>query len=163
MQLEGELDPANCLIDRYMQMLDGNVLEWVPWEEAPRRDQEITHQSSRKKWMADSSGVVKERAVRVGPHADVSSALRISWALQRRGLALEIAGLMDWESHEKLRLKLLGALTREAPDPRYAPASLDQVRQADKECWRLLSKKCRASLRPASAMDPLPLVAAMDE
>ena len=163
LMLEGELDPANCVVDRFVQMLEDNVVEWVPWDEVPKRDQELTTGQVKRKWLADNLGMVREKAVKVDPAADTSSALRISWALQRRGLSLELAGLMNFEAHEKLRNKLLGALTRDVPDDRYAAASIEQVRNADKEAWRLMSKKCRLGLKAATAADPPPMQAALDE
>ena len=123
----------------------------------------MTSAPTKRKWVADNLGAVKERAVKVDPSADTSSALRISWALTRRGLALELAGLMNFESHERLKLKLLMALTRDPPDERFGAATVEQVRTADKEAWRLLSKKCSGSLHAASPADPTPLEVALGE
>lgn len=155
--VEGDLDPANCVIDRFVQQVEDNVVEWVPWEEAPKRDQELASAPGKRRWMADATGAVKEKNIRHEVHADVGSALRVSWALQRRGLAAEVAGLMSFEAHELLRNRLLAALTADPMDPRFAAPSLEQVRNADKEAWRQMAKRCRAGVRPRSAADPLPM------
>ena len=152
-----ELEPANSLIDRFVQMCEDNTFTWVPWEEAPKRDQEITSQPGKRKWGPDSEGTVKERVVKDPVSADVSSALKISWALQRRGLAMDIAGVMSYEQHELIRAKLFEALTREVPDAqRYAPPDLADLRAADKEIWKKMSQACAKGIRPASAADPMP-------
>ena len=161
--VEGDLDPANCTIDRFVQQVDDNVVEWVPWEEAPKRDQELASAPGKRKWMADSSGVVREKVSKTEIHADVSSALRVSWALQRRGIAAEVAGLMSFEAHEKLRLRLSAALTSEPSDSRFAAPSMEQIKNADKEAWRQTAKKCRTGDRPQSALDPLPMDVAISE
>ena len=54
-------------------------------------------------------------------------------------------------------MRLRPARTQDAPYPRHAPASLDQVRAADSECWRCMAKPCQSGTRPASVGDPLPL------
>ena len=160
--VEGDLEPANCVIDRFCQMLDEGVLEYVAWEDVPKREQELAAAPAKRKWAADAAGVVREKVVRVDPAADVSSALRVSWALQRRGVALELAGLMGYEVHERIRNKLMTALTRESPDPRYATASLDQLRAADKEIWKQLSNQARGKLRANTPADAPPLEALVD-
>jgi hypothetical protein len=161
--VEGDLEPANCTIDRFVQQVDDNLVEWVPWEEAPKRDQELASAPGKRKWMADASGIVREKNIRAEIQADVSSALRVSWALQRRGIAAEVAGLMSFEAHEKLRLRLMGALTNDPSDPRFAAPSMEQIKNADKEAWRQMAKKCRTGVRPQSSLDPLPMDIAIGE
>ena len=162
LRVEGELDPANVVVDRFVAMVDDNTIEWVPWEEVAKRDQEITTRPGQKRWGPDAHGVVKEKTVKNEVHADVGSALKISWALQRRGIAAEVAGLMTFEAHEKIKAHLLTALTREVPDSRFSPPSLEAIRMADKEIWKKLSVACREGVRPASALDPLPADLAVD-
>jgi len=47
-RMEGELEPANFLIDRYMQLAEDGQIEWVPWEECPKREQELQQGRGRK-------------------------------------------------------------------------------------------------------------------
>ena len=160
--LEADLEPANCVIDRVIQMLEEGVLEYVAWEDLPKRDQELATAPSKKRWAPDGGGIVKEQSVRAQPVADISTSLRISLALQRRGYAMELGGLMSCEVHEKIRAKLIGALMRESPDERYSPASLDQVRAADREIWKMLSRQAKGKLRAPSSVDRPPLEALVD-
>ncbi len=155
--MEGDLEPSNALIDRFVQMVDENTLTWVPWEEATKRDQELNSTQSRKKWVADANGVVKEKTVKDEFKADVSSALKISWALQRRGLAMEVAGLMSFEKHELITAKLIKAYTKETPDDRYEQPSMEMLRGADREIWKQLSRLSASGVRPPSIADPPPL------
>ena len=72
-QLDGDLEPANCLIDRVIQMIEEGVLEYIAWEDSPKRDQELAVAPSRKRWAADNGGVVKEQTIRVQPTTGVGS------------------------------------------------------------------------------------------
>ena len=76
---------------------------------------------------------------------------------------MEIAGLLQFETHEKIRKKFLDSLSRDSPDPRYASASLDQIRAADREVWRLLQRKCRLNFRPSTCGEDTILDQCMDE
>eukprot|EP00959_Pyramimonas_sp_CCMP1952_P183144 3829193-Pyramimonas_sp.AAC.1 len=69
---------------------------------------------------------------------------------------MEVAGLMTFEGHELLRNKLLAALTREVPDDRCEPPTLDTLRTADKEVWKKMSRLCASGVRPATVRDQLP-------
>ena len=155
--MEGELEPANVLIDRFIQMADDGIVEWVPWEECPKRDQELRSARGKKRWMADASGIVKEKETPKDVTTDTSSVIRIQWAMRRRGLALDVAGLMSYEAHDLLVDKLVGAVTGEAIDSRYAVPSLQQAHSADKEVWRQLQKATRVGLRGAPIGAPRPL------
>jgi len=156
-KMEGELEPANVLIDRFIQMADDGIVEWVPWEECPKRDQELRSARGKKRWMADASGIVKEKETPKDVTTDTSSVIRIQWAMRRRGLALDVAGLMSYEAHDLLVDKLVGAVTGEAIDSRYAVPSLQQAHSADKEVWRQLQKATRVGLRGAPIGAPRPL------
>ena len=161
--LEGELEPANSLIDRLVQQVEDGHLEYVAWEDCPKRDQELSHGRSKKRWSVDSTKTVREVEYKEEPKADTTSGLKLSWALQRRGLAMEIAGLLQFETHEKIRSKFLDSPSRDSPDPRYASASLDQIRAADREVWRLLQRKCRLNFRPSTCGEDTILDHCMDE
>ena len=89
--------------------------------------------------------------------ADVTSALKVSWALQRRGLAMEIAGFMTYECHELIRAKLLDALTREVPSEQYEQPTLEILRSADKEIWKQMARMCDKGIRATTPRDPLPV------
>ena len=76
---------------------------------------------------------------------------------------MELAGLMSYESHELLRAKLLAALTKDPPDPRYSSLSVEHIRAADKEAFRMLAKTLRSGVKPLSPADPPPANKAVEE
>ena len=141
-----------------MQLADDAQIEWVPWEECPKREQELQQQGrGRERWMADASGVVKEKEVPADTRADVSTALRLQWALKRRGLALDIAGILSYDVHDELVDKLIESISGDTFDPRYAPPSMAQARAADREIWKQMQRAMRGGFAPAPAGVPRPL------
>lgn len=157
LRFEGELDVSDQLITECVGMADRDRLRYIAWEQCTKRELEVLGVKKDDTWQKDpgtgflkpvaSAGVGSERS------ADLSSDLKLDFALKRRGLALAMADLMDWDSHEKLRDDLIGSFTR-APPPGYARTSLQQVRRADEVAFGLLAKwategiKRRAGVRP---------------
>ena len=147
--LEGELEPAHGLVDTAAQMLDDGVLKYIEWADCPKRSVEVLGQKKDKTWKADSGGIVRETSSDVACKADISTDLRLKYALQRRGLAFDMANLMAFKSHEALVTLLLSEYMRDPP-PGYAKVSLAQVQRADREIFRRLAEmtRCGLQLRP---------------
>ena len=165
LKIEGDKDPADCIINRLMQMSDENLLAWLPWECCPTFAQELEAKKARqmrKQWMPDATGAIRERTLKIEPEADLSTHYKVSLALTRRGLAAEIAGVMAFETHEKLVEKLVVHFTETPSDTRYAAPSLLQLQDADKVAWRLLGQACRKGIRPRGGSATLPVDDAMD-
>ena len=58
---------------------------------------------------------------------------------------------MHLEVHQKIQQRWLAELTGSSPDPAYNPPTLDQVKRADVELWRLLAERTElAGIRPGS-------------
>ena len=67
-------------------------------------------------WSTDSRGFLKcESSDATQQVADTASDYNLDLALRRRGLAFEMADLMGWEAHEKLRNELMSSLSRLPP------------------------------------------------
>ena len=82
---------------------------------------------------------------------DVSTHWGMDKALQRRSLALEMSGLVSYETHERLRLRLMRALTEPTFDAAYAAPSVSRVQAADEYLWQRVSFLCA---RGVKANDP---------
>ena len=66
-------------------------------------------------WAVDSQGIIKEKSHTKSDPADLSSDLKVAYALRRRGLAFEMADIMSCEVHEKLVDQLLAAFMKDPP------------------------------------------------
>ena len=159
--MEKALEPADYLIDKFFNMADQNRAEWVPWEHCPPRSKELGAGPGKKKWLPDGSGVVRERTLRKEPTASVTTAMDMCLALQRRGLAAEIAGVLSYEKHELLRNRLMCAISDEEVDARYERVSIEQACKADRRAWELLSRACSKGIKPVGGA--LPLDTAMEK
>ena len=68
--------------------------------------------------MPDVHGVVKEPTLGMEVKIAVSNVTDLDLALKRRGIALEVVGLMSYEMHDLLRQGFVGALDADSLDAR---------------------------------------------
>jgi hypothetical protein len=160
--LRGELDVSNRLLDLIVSIHEENTLRYIAWQDCTKREMELNGQKRDLYWAADSHGILKEKSLVKSDPADLSSDLRIAFALRRRGLAFEMADIMSYETHEKLTDQLLAAYMKD-PLPGYARVSVNQLVRADQEVFRQLAtrtafgiKRVGTEKRPCD--ESLPLV-----
>ncbi len=147
LKLEGELDVSNRLIDTCVEIYEDNVLRYVAWEECTKLEMELQGKKKDKVWVPDASGTIREKRTEVGsPSADISSDLRLRFALTRRGLALDMGDVLTFEVHELLAEILIAAYMKEPP-PGFGRVTLDQIRLADLEAWRLMAVGSRKGIK----------------
>ena len=90
-------EPSHKLVDTYVQMYEDDVLRFVPWNELTERSQEVLDEE----WL--QNGFTKAKALETDLKANLTSNFRFVFALQWRGLAMEIAGLCQYEVHQAVR------------------------------------------------------------
>ena len=88
------------------------------------------------------------------PIEDVHSVMDLNLALQRRGIALEIAGVMSYEAHDLIRNRLVTPLSEPPADDRYSKISMQQVMTADRKAWEMLASECALGIRPVWGQAP---------
>ena len=74
--------------------------------------------------------------------ASYKTDLLLKSTLQRRGLALDMAGVMSYEVHDRLITFLFDEYMR-IPHEGYAKTTVDQLHNADREIWSRLAKLFR--------------------
>ena len=150
-QTAGEHEPAGKLVDRIFTGVKTLNLPYVPWSVCLSRTEELqgkskaalSHDSIEVK--ADASGLLYERpAAKEGP-TDLSSDFRVHLALHRRGVAMHLAGAVDFDSHRALVDKLFKHYL-EAPPPGCERVSLSQLKSADEWVWTELAAHVRHGL-----------------
>ena len=52
--IEGINDPSDSTISLFLQMVDVDIVSWVPWEQCPTFHQEMDVQPTKRKWVPDS-------------------------------------------------------------------------------------------------------------
>eukprot|EP00973_Karenia_brevis_P046412 6435013-Karenia_brevis.AAC.1 len=81
--------------------------------------------------------------------------MKVKYALQRRGIAYEVARLMTWETHEEV-VDTYFRVIAEEPITGYAKVSWEQVYRADQELHsRLPEIKCEDLSLPGDGSLPL--------
>ena len=144
--ITGELQPSYALIDLAASMLESNAVIWIPPSKCSKRETEIQMTVTKEKSsvVAVEQHTLKITAAEEVLKVDHSTDLQLQWALQRRGVALDQCGLIDWEVHQQWLQYLLGLLTKAVPDG-YSRIRADQLLKADKEMFLVMAQDLQRS------------------
>ena len=138
--MTGESDSGNRLIDHCHTILIQEV-RYISWKKCISRAAEVVDLPEDKTFQPDKQGYMRYVTQEVEPDADVSSDLRLDLVFRRRALAADVAGLMSYEAmhswHEVLKAEYL-----RTPPPGFHKVSLNQLRAADGEVFRLVGERC---------------------
>ena len=160
LQLDGELECSDSLIDLCIDIWDVNQLRYIEWQHCTKKLDESRGIKKLKEWKPDANGVVHERSrnvpttVHIGA-GDRELGLKVDYLLKRRAAAMEIGGILTFETHEQWR-QILMETYMEAPPPHHDAPGLSQLVRADQELFHVLNKMCRKGIR-ASPDGTLPL------
>jgi hypothetical protein len=153
-----EQQASHALIDACFQMVENGSLVYLAPSKCGSRDQEIQQdaKTKQKQLVTIEQGALKAVANPSLAVVDVGTELRLMYALQRRGLAFDLVGLMSWDTHAEWSNELFRALMAEAV-PNFNPISIDQLLRADQELFLLLAAEHTGSLKAASVDQDPPL------
>ena len=143
--IEEDLEPSDSLIDTYNAMREDGNLKFLAWNELTRRDDEIRSIKKTKVFETDSQGRLKAGEEAHEEPADAATDLKLKYALQRRGVAMEIAQLLIFETHETYVNWLCKQLSRRPPVGFHA-VSVSQVHQIDRKVFVKLADQTREGL-----------------
>ena len=146
-ELRGELEPSCALVDKYVEMEERNELRYLHWEEFTKRDQEQTGVKKIALW-AEVNGQLQRyyEDVELVHHAE--DRLELKYALQRRGLAMQLGRLASFACHEKLVNYYFEELARYPVDPRrFEKVSVPQILSADKELFIRMAEETRSGFK----------------
>jgi hypothetical protein len=147
LQLTGELEISNMLLDEVIQMCEDDALHYVGPEKCTRKDQEVVGKKKVHGIVFDAYGGVKANVDGAqDPLADLSTDFKIRSAFQRRALAFDQAGLVSFEIMERWHTALYIHLMRKAPQG-YANITMNQVLLADMELFKRLTELTRSGIR----------------
>ena len=145
LDITGDLEPSDTLVDKFVAMQESGVLRYLPWTEIGQRDAEIRGQKKDEFFKFDSSGALRLTVTGADIDADTCTDYKLHRALQRRGIALHIARLMDFSVHEILIQWMMKEYARDAM-PGHAKVTVDQLARADEEIFVQLGDMTRAGL-----------------
>jgi len=141
--IQGEHEPG---LDFFTTMLDECAPKYLPFSKCISREQELQTMKADKRIIVleEQQLQAKNRAPKAT--ADLSTGLKVANAFVRRGLACEQAGLLTYETHEKIRHAFMSHMSRTAP-PWFRAPDIAAVLRADRELWMKAFELCRSNLR----------------
>lgn len=147
LNLRGDLEPSQALVDKFVEMEELNQLRFLKWDEYTKRDQENKGVKKVPMW-AEENGqlcrVYKDEELVYHPH----DRLELKYTLQRRGIAMHMAHLVSFACHEKLVDYYFEEMSRDPVDTtRYERISVDQVMNTDKEIFIRMGEESRDGFR----------------
>jgi hypothetical protein len=137
-------------------MEETGELRYLKWEELTRRDQEMSGVKKEDLWKEDADGHLKRVYKETEAKSEPKDLMAMRYALQRRGLAMEVSKLMTFRAHEKVVNTFFEALSRN-PVPNYAAVTIEQVRRTDKEIFMRLAELTRSGFAQTGDPEKLPL------
>eukprot|EP00973_Karenia_brevis_P001363 185223-Karenia_brevis.AAC.1 len=115
-------------------MQETGELRYISWRELTSRDAELRGDKTEDIIVQDAEGRLKKTNRKIEAPVDLSSESRWKYALQRRGIALQMAHLATYKCHQQVVLWLERELMRD-PLPGYSRPTLDQIKRADFEIF----------------------------
>ena len=144
--IQGDYEPGHSVVDPFTTMLDECSAKYLPLSKCISREQELQTMKADKRIVVleDQQLQIKNRAPEAT--ADLSTGLKVKNAFVRRGLACEQAGLMTYETHERIRHVFMSHITR-TPPPGFRAPDIAAVLRADRELWMKSFEVCKSNLR----------------
>ena len=154
LSIRNRLEPADSLVDTFVSQYEQDKLQFVPWEKLVSKEQEASTGAKREPFFSlDSTGKLRSET-KVEVRADTSTELLLQLALQRRGIAMEMANMLDYHVHYQWVERLLSARLDSHPATHLQP-TLDQCQQADRKLWQLLGEATRSGIQLKAGGRPL--------
>ena len=154
-KIVGELAPSHQLLDLANSTLESGAIVWIAPSRCSKRDDEIhANIKPASSTVQVENSTLKLAQVPISTTADLGTELKLMWAFQRRGLAMDRCRLLDWSVHELWLQYMLNAMTRECPAG-YHAVRTEQVVKADRELWTILAQENSNSLRPVNDVPAL--------
>ena len=153
--LEDELDIADRLLTRAIEVYDSNKITYIGLELCTKRDDAIVGVQKNLEWESTPNvrGGFTFSRPDDGRRVNLDGQFKFAFAMQRRSLAKDMAEILGYQYSEKLRCRLIAALMLEPP-PGFLPIGFQQVLDADRCFWVEMSKLTRKGIKMSSAGRP---------
>ncbi|CAE7884678.1 gpt, partial [Symbiodinium necroappetens] len=138
-------EPSHALVDRIFQQQDDGCISWIPWGQLTSRSQEAVQIKKVISFALDASGGLKARAQEDHLEARLVGDARLRQALQRRALAYDLSRMIDYKTLETWTETLFAEMMRDPPKG-YRTVTVQQVQEADKRLWQLVSEQTRGNV-----------------
>ena len=96
LNITGSLEPSNLLVDKFTEMWDTGEIKYINWEEYTKRSSEVTGGKKDDWWKEDADGKLKRMPKDAVELLHIKDLLNLKGALQRRGVAMNLARLLTF-------------------------------------------------------------------
>ncbi|CAE7270489.1 unnamed protein product [Symbiodinium sp. CCMP2592] len=152
LEIKHDLEPAFCVYDAVTTQVEQGSLKYIHPSNVPTRQQELSQAKPAKELTLDASGnglSIQDKQSKV--QAQLGTEMATYRALQRRGLAYDLVGVLSFRVHERWLQKAFAHMSAPAP-PGYSRPSLQQVLRADRALWlELAGRQPTLTRSPANA------------
>ena len=141
LEIRNDLEPAFCVYDAVTTQIEQGSLKYIHPSKVPTRQQELSQSKPAKELTLDASGnglAIQDKSSKV--QAQLGTEMATYRALQRRGLAYDLIGVLSFRVHERWLQKAFAHMSTPAP-PGYNRPSLQQVLRADRALWLELASR----------------------
>lgn len=155
--ITGELSPSHSLVDLTNHILETNSIVWIAPSKCSKRDDEVQQSiKERQTTVQVENNTLKLGVPNQEVRVDTGSDIKLLWAWQRRGIAMDQCHLLSWSVHDSWITYLMHMLSKEQPES-FRPIKTDQLLRADREIWTLIAQEFKDSLKRRTDADPIPL------
>ena len=99
LSIRNRMEPSDSLVDAYVAQYEQGRIQCVPWDRLTSKEQELGS-TSKQEFSIDSSGKLRTES-KSDAKAETGAELLLQLALQRRGVAMEMSNLLDYNLHSK--------------------------------------------------------------
>ena len=152
-----DLEPSNKLVDKLCHQQITGKLVHLKWNTIGRRDLEDEGETKDTYCQVDERGFFRQYSKTPDCIVDVSDTFLWHRAMMRRGCAMHLARLMDYDLHESLIDWYILEMNRPPIDERHERLTLRQIYNADVAIFKRLAELTRAGLGLELATGNYPL------
>jgi hypothetical protein len=139
MELVGALEVGHSVYDMIAGMAETNALKYIPPSKCISRGQEVTAAKAGKEIKIDSSGALHLKEGDIEKECKTADSLELHQALTRRGLAMDLVGILTFSVHQAYVSDLFNKIQMNPPPGFRAPTTTNLLR-ADRAAFGRMSE-----------------------
>lgn len=151
--IDSLLEPSHALVDKVVTQAEEQCLTPIPLSACTSRESEM--RADKKDPVAlRIEGTIRVTKTAALPHADTSTELHVRACMQRRALAMQMAGVATFSVLDSWITKLFAHMMKPTLT-NMKPPNLHQLLDADKTLWMLVAQNTRGEMLTAGPVLPI--------
>ena len=147
LNIRGNYEPGDTLVDRCCSCYEQDRLVYVEWSACISREFELSNNVKKDTSLSFSNeGVLKLAKQEKHQPAATSTEIQVRYCLVRRGLAMDQANILSYKFHDKWTEFLLDTRMSDPPQG-FQQVTMKQLELADKKLFTLLAEATREGIK----------------